>query len=99
MNLMQSDKDAMTTCGIPSYMQDSIINYYENGLYPGGFLSAVINNDLQESIGRADNTNIHCIKNYIMWFYNHAPNGTWGYQTAVEDWIERFKKEGEEHAI
>ncbi len=99
MILTKESKVAMTTCGIPGYMHSGIIGYYENGWQPGGFLSAVINNDLKEATGRADSTNIDCLKNYVMWFYDHAPSGTWGYSTAVLDWIERFKKEERANAI
>lgn len=39
--------------------------------YPGGsFAQAVVNNDLAEAFGRADDINIHCIRFYIMLMYN-----------------------------
>ena len=87
MELSNESKQALFRHGIPSYMHEGIIGYYENGWKPGSFLSAIINNDLKEAFTHADDTNKHCIKNYIMWFYAYAPSGTWGYPNAVDIWI------------
>jgi hypothetical protein len=39
--------------------------------YPGGdFVQAVVDNDLREAFGRADDVNQHCIKFYLMLMYN-----------------------------
>lgn len=39
--------------------------------YPGGsFAKAVVDNDLSESFGRADDINVHCIRFYLMLMYN-----------------------------
>jgi len=93
VELNEGAKAALYALGIPNYMHESIIGYYEEGWTPGDFLSAVINNDLKEAVGRADGTNINCLKNYVMWFYNNAPSGTWGYTGAVKDYLTKFHKE------
>ena len=58
--------------------QDHIINIgtsilctkWEVG-YPGGsFAKAVVDNNLSEAFGRADDINIHCIRFYVMLMYN-----------------------------
>jgi hypothetical protein len=39
--------------------------------YPGGsFAQAVVDNNLSEAFGRADDINIHCIRFYVMLMYN-----------------------------
>jgi hypothetical protein len=39
--------------------------------YPGGdFAQAMVNNDLREAFGRADNINQYCIKFYLTLMYN-----------------------------
>jgi hypothetical protein len=39
--------------------------------YPGGhFAQAMVDNNLSEAFGRADNINEHCIKFYLMLMYN-----------------------------
>ena len=95
MKLTERQIEKMSEHGIPAYMHDGLIFYYENGIPPGSFLTAVINNDLKEACTRADDINRHCLFNYIMWFYNEAPAGSWGYAGAVDKWIESFKDEGE----
>ena len=93
MKLSDHQIAAMTDHGIPSYMHNGITLYYEHGIEPGSFLTAVINNDLKEAVGRADDTNRHCLYNYMMWFYNEAPSGSWGYANAVSDWQKQLKNE------
>jgi hypothetical protein len=40
------------------------------GYPPGNFAQAVVDNDLRETFGRADDINIHCIRFYVMLMYN-----------------------------
>lgn len=87
MKLTDTQKDKMTEYGIPDYMQGGIVRYYENGIPPGDFLTAVINNNLKEAFGHADDVNVNCLKAYVMWFYNEAPSGSWGYAGAAKDWL------------
>lgn len=91
MKITDTQKDAMFACGIPAYMHDGIVQYYENGIPPGGFLTAVIDNDLQKACGRADDTNRHCLFAYMQWFYNHAPSGTWGYPGATHEYCAKVQ--------
>ena len=95
MKLSDNQKYAMFDCGIPQYMHGAIIRFYENGIAPGPFLTALINNDLKGTISHADDTNRRRIHSYIMWFHNEVPGGSWGYAGAVDKWIESFKDEGE----
>ena len=40
------------------------------GYPPGSFAKAVVDNDLSQAFGRADDINIHCIRFYVMLMYN-----------------------------
>lgn len=93
MNLTDSKKAKMHEYGIPERMHGAIIRYYENGIRPGHFLTAVINNDLKEAVNRADSENSQCLKAYVIWFYNQAPGGSWGHADACEKWVEEFQHE------
>ena len=90
MTLTQRAIEALSEYNIPAHMRGAIIRYLNNGISPGDFLTAVINNDLSEAVGRADDQNIHLLPNYIKWFYNHAPSGSWGRASATKDWYERL---------
>ena len=43
------------------------------GYSGGGFVSAVVSNDLMEAIGRADSVNVHFLKFYCQLMYNFSP--------------------------
>ena len=58
--------------------------YFENGIEPGSFLSAVLCNDLKEACGRADRFNRHLLFEIVYWLHNDAPAGTWGSPQAFE---------------
>ena len=38
----------------------------------GGFVQAIVRNDLRDSFGRADNVNINCIRFYCTLIYNQS---------------------------
>jgi hypothetical protein len=82
----------MSECGIPEYMHGGILRWYEHGIPPGDFLTAVIDNDLSEAIGRADDTNRYLLWNYMNWFSSYAPSGTWGFTTATAKWCGKISR-------
>jgi hypothetical protein len=71
---------------IPKRMHPGIIKWILIGQIPGQFLTAVIENDLREAIGKADDENIKILGAYIQFFYNHAPTGCWGSKEKVAQW-------------
>jgi len=92
VKLSDKAKAKMHEYGIPDYMHDVIIRYYERGIPPGHFLTAVIDNDLRGAIERADDTNVMALKAYVMWFYNQAPSGSWGKAGSVARWVKAFEE-------
>jgi len=74
---------------IPDYMEDGIENYINYGLEPGGFLTAIICNDLKSAVMRADGQNIGNIPAYVAYFYNHAPIDCWGSYDLMVKWCEK----------
>lgn len=72
---------------------DGIKNYYEFGIPPGDFLTAVICNDLREACARADHVNRHLLFEIIQWFYWEAPAGTWGSKEVFAKWCLGKQKE------
>lgn len=63
---------------IPIHTQGALSRYVEEGYMPGGFLTAVLCNDLMGAIARADGENIHAIKEICMFVYNRIPADAWG---------------------
>ena len=74
---------------IPEHCQDGLKRYIEDGIPPGSFLTAVLENNLVEAFGRADHINRDHIRDYCMWLYNEAPAvpRSWGSREIVSKWI------------
>lgn len=78
---------------LPEDLEETLRAYVETGLPTGGFLEAVINNDLKEACGRADERNIWIIPVISAWLYNNSPSLCWGRANSFERWIERKRAE------
>lgn len=72
---------------IPEQVRQALIRYRDHHIPTGGFLYAVLCNNLKEAIGRADEMNINFIPAIVSWCYNNLPNGSWGTPDAVEYWL------------
>lgn len=73
---------------VPPDSWGGIHRYISAGILPGDFLTAIISNDLKESYARADDVNVHYIRNYVMFFYQYAPTPCWGSRANVKAWVE-----------
>lgn len=64
----------------------SLWRWIERGCTPGGFLTAVLCNDLARAVSRADDRNVELIPNYVRLLYNHAPADCWGSEQNFHQW-------------
>lgn len=71
---------------IPDYMIGGLRRYIEHGIEPGGFLSAVLANDLRRACEKADIINQHALFNYVNFLYSYAPAGCWGSDENFKAW-------------
>ena len=78
-------------------MMGAIRRYIEEGLQPGDFLTALICNNLRESVARADDENMRNLPAYVAYLYNEAPADCWGTKERMADWIKKKRKEREEN--
>lgn len=67
-------------------LDQSIENYLMHGLEPGGFLTAVLANDLYLAVGRADHWNKDRLPEIVSVVVYKMPNISWGSYAAVKDW-------------
>lgn len=74
---------------IPLRMHGGLIRWILDGIKPGHFLTAVIENNLSESISRGDEINIALLQNYVKFLYNDAPSNCWGSKEKVELWAQQ----------
>lgn len=73
--------------GLPPYMRDSLENYLEQGIHPGSFLQAVLENNLTEAFGRADMENGLLMKWWAQLMYSYVPAIARGSANNVNEWI------------
>lgn len=72
---------------VPPHMHEGLLAYVIERCPPGGFLWAVLSNDLQGAVGRADDENIRNIPAIVNWLYNEAPAACWGGHAQVARWL------------
>ena len=95
----QDIAEACERCNIPLQMRGGITRYLCQRIAPGHFLRAVFENDLLDSISRADDGNRAAIESYARFLYNEMPiRGTkgapWGSPYAVDQWLEGGQNDG-----
>jgi hypothetical protein len=71
---------------IPERMYGGIIRYIITSIHPGDFLCAIITNNLKGAFTTADDENQLIVRDYVQWFYNHAPGSCWGSKEAMSNW-------------
>ncbi len=76
---------------IPPRMMGSLHAYVDHGHRTGGFLYAVLTNDLRRACETADDENMRIIPAYVAWLYTSAPSPCWGDPERVDAWIASFK--------
>jgi len=70
-------------------MQEGMRMWIEHGIDGGGFMMAVLCNDLMGALGKADSTNIARLKDFGMFLYNEVPTGCCGSRGKVKAWSEK----------
>jgi len=73
---------------LPEHCQAGLRRYIEDHVQPGGFLSAVLRNDLRDAVMAADDINRARLDQYVIFLYNHAPSACWGGERWFNAWIE-----------
>jgi hypothetical protein len=79
--------DGLVRNRVPMGCRGGLTRYLLYGVSTGGFLHAVIDNDLKEAVGRADDVNILAIPNIVRFLYNAAPSQAWGRKGAHDAWV------------
>lgn len=72
---------------IEERFKKSIDLYVSDKVPTGGFLRAVLENDLAGSIGRADIEAMDNIRHIVCYCWNEIPSECWGNKTKVTNWL------------
>ena len=69
---------------------DSLKRYAEKGIPTGGFLQAVLENDLMDAMGKVDDQNREAIWEICNFVYNDIPMSCHGSPEKVRAWLNKF---------
>jgi len=72
---------------LPEAMREHARAYIEERHPVGGFLRAVLENDLVNAFGRADPENRAAMADWALWLWNDIPSQSWGSRAKVEAWL------------
>ena len=78
---------------LPVNLQGGMKRYIEDGILPGHFLTAVLENNLMNAVIRADSNNLTEIPNIVKWLHWEMPPASHGSRKNVLYWTtEGFEK-------
>lgn len=77
---------------VPSHILDGLARYVEDGIPPGDFVRACLENNLYEAVFRADPVSYAHLREILKCIYNGLPAGIWGSRPAVKVWIINQRK-------
>ena len=72
---------------IPEHTKIALTGYIEQGTPVGGFLHAILTNNLHGAVGSADSENIQALKDIVDWVYMYAPEACAGTDAKYLRWI------------
>ena len=73
---------------IPAHTKASLDRYVNDRIMPGGFLTAVLSNDLFGAVAHADRANLEALTEIVKYVYNELPSGCWGSKDIMWRWVE-----------
>jgi hypothetical protein len=71
---------------IEQRFKEAIDRWVADACPMGGFITAVLENDLAGAIGRADVDALATIRETITYLWNECPTGCWGSKEKVSEW-------------
>jgi len=83
----------------PQSAKENLQRYAESGIPTGGFLQAVLENNLMEAVARADQFNLPALPHICSYIYNTLPMACHGSPKRVEEWLQRKAKERNDVAV
>lgn len=74
---------------IPESIFGSLYRYAEDRIATGGFLKAVLSNNLQGACAQADAQNRVILHIIVMFIYSELPSESWGSPDKVKEWLNK----------
>ena len=74
---------------IPEHLRDALVRYVLAGGETGGFLTALLQNDLMDAVALADPASRDGLRPLCIFLYNHTPKVCRGSFATMKEWRER----------
>jgi hypothetical protein len=71
---------------VPDHLRDGLALYFADGILPGGWLQAVLCNNLRETVARGTTASLGALPALIELLLWHAPAQAWGTREKVRAW-------------
>lgn len=81
--------------GVPPHLVEGLVAYVTQARPTGDFLQAVLENDLKEAFGRADEESARGMKAIMTWLYNCVPSVCYGSKPRVTAWLNKTTQENQ----
>ena len=81
----------MSISNIPDPILRGLMRYQDDGVMPGGFLQAVLRNDLQEAVFHADEESRAALLPICQYVHWEIPAVAHGSREAVDAWVAKFQ--------
>lgn len=75
---------------LPIFIKNSIDEWVEHRIKPGHFTIAVLENNLMETINRADDESMIHLRDIVRYLINNCPTECWGNSEIVNNWSIKF---------
>jgi hypothetical protein len=85
-NRIRSQSERGEYATLNPLLVETLINWVCHKLEPGGFVTAVLTNNLFDAVGRADSHNKGQLPLIVSFIYNHLPSGSFGSPEVMEQW-------------
>lgn len=72
---------------VPSHLLEGLRKYADDRIPTGGFLRAVLENNLKEAVQAADIHSQLALCAVVSYCYNHIPADSWGSPEKVNEWL------------
>lgn len=72
---------------IPMRVLRELVDFAERGIRPGGYVQAVLAEDLGQAVALGDSEVLGSLVQTSMFVFNRMPAGTWGSRSALSCWV------------
>lgn len=79
--------ESMAAFAVPGHLRGGVARWIMTGTEPGGFLQAVLINDLKGAVTRGEPSSRAGLLQLVGWLIAEAPPMCWGSEGAYVDWV------------